>query len=86
MIVTAWTNGGTAYGIKVKVNDRDKFFKKEWKSVILEFENSLAQAQVSIAKKSVWNPECRELIKKEIGEWFQNNSIDSWTRDNPPKL
>jgi len=86
MIVTAWTNGGTGYGIKVNVNDRDRFFKKEWKSVTLEFENSLTKAGVNIAKKSFWTPECRELIKKEIGEWLQNNGLDLWTEDNPPKL
>lgn len=86
MIVTAWNNGKTGYGIKVKVNDRDKFFKKEWKSVTLVFENSPAQAQVNIAKKSFWSPGCRELIKKEIGEWLQNNGLVSWAKDNPPKL
>jgi hypothetical protein len=86
MIVTAWNNGGTGYGIKVTASDRNRFFKKQWKSVTLEFENSLAQAQVNIAKKSFWTPVCRELIKKEIGEWFQANGLDRWPEGDPPKL
>jgi len=86
MIVTAWNNGGTGYGIKVKVSDRDRLFKKQWKSITLEFENSLAQAQVNIAKKSFWTQQCRELIKKEIGEWLQVNGLDWWCKGDPPRL
>jgi hypothetical protein len=66
MIVTAWNNGGTGYAIKVKADDRDKFFKKEWKTVTLGFENSPIQAQVNIAKKSFWTPVCLELIKRKL--------------------
>jgi hypothetical protein len=70
MIVTAWNNGGTSYGIKVSLDDRDRFFSKEWKSVTMAFERSRAQAQVNVAKKSFWTQGCRELIKKEISEWL----------------
>jgi hypothetical protein len=28
-VVTAWNNGGTGYGIKMKAVDREEFFKKE---------------------------------------------------------
>jgi|SRR5215831_10043276 len=86
MIVTAWSNGGTGYGIKLSVNDRDRFFRTDWKSVTLEFEGLLATTQVSIAKKSFWTPECRELIKKEIGDWLQINGLDRWPKGNPPKI
>lgn len=86
MIVTAWNNGGTGYGIKVHSKDRDQFFKKEWKSVTLEFENSPIKAQVNVAKKSFWTPKCKELIKKEIGEWLRDNGLDSWLEGHPPKL
>jgi len=75
MIVTAWSNGRVGYGIKIKKKDRDRFFKRSWKSVILQFENSPNQAKVNVAKKSFWNLECRELIKKEIGDWLQNNGL-----------
>jgi hypothetical protein len=40
-ICSAWNNGqhestGAGYGLKIPVADRDKYFKKEWKSVTLE--------------------------------------------------
>jgi hypothetical protein len=86
MIVTAWNNGGASYGIKVKANDRNMFFKREWKTVTLEFENFPVQAKANISKKSFWSPVCRELIKNEIGKWMQANGFVSWPKGNPPKL
>jgi len=53
MIVTAWTNGDTGYGIKVKSNDRDRFFKRKWQSVIIELEGSGVEVEVNVAKKVI---------------------------------
>ena len=86
MIVTAWNNGRTGYGVKVQIIDRNRFFKKEWKSIILTFENSSVQARANVAKRSFWTPECRELIKKEIGDWLRINGLDSWLEEHPPRL
>jgi hypothetical protein len=41
MIVTAWNNGqphstGAGYGLKVNANDRDEYFSRKWRSVVLE--------------------------------------------------
>ena len=33
--VTAWTNGSYAYGLRVKKQDRESFFKQSWTSVSL---------------------------------------------------
>ncbi|MGO9314587.1 MAG: hypothetical protein ACLQBD_15870 [Syntrophobacteraceae bacterium] len=84
MIVTAWNNGKTGYGIKMKATDRDKLFRKEWKSVTLEFENSPVRVEVNLSE-SFWN-RCREIRKKEIREWLQSNGFDSWTKGEPPSL
>lgn len=91
MIVTAWNNGdhnqsGAGYGIKISTEDRDQFFKRAWRSVILEFEGTTVQAEVNIDKPSFWNPQCRELIKQEIGIWLRANGLSSWPPDDPPRL
>jgi hypothetical protein len=44
MEVTAWNNRshhttGSGYGFKVSIEDRDQFFKKEWKYIVLELES-----------------------------------------------
>lgn len=84
MVVTAWNNGGTGYGIKVEVNDRDSFFRKEWKSVTLEFEDSAVQVKINLSE-SFWR-KCRELRKKEIRDWLQLHGLAPWDRGNPPPL
>ena len=33
MIVSAWCNGHHCYGIKIDIDDRDKYFSRRWKQV-----------------------------------------------------
>lgn len=86
MIVTAWNNGGTGYGVKIAQQDRDRFFKKEWKTVVLELGSSEWQVEVNTDKRSFWSGTCRELINKEIGEWLVKNRLAPWPPGEPPKL
>jgi hypothetical protein len=34
--VTAWNNGGATYGLEVHVSDRDRYFDRGWRNVVLE--------------------------------------------------
>lgn len=86
MIVTAWNNGSTGYGVKVTMQDREQFFSKEWRSVSLELEGSAVQVEVNVAKPSFWSPRCGELINREIGTWLKENGLAPWPWREPPKL
>ena len=91
MIVTAWNNGrhhksGAGYGIKISVEDRDRFFNSTWKTVILELEGYSHSVEVNINKTSFWNTSCRELISKDIGLWLRQRGLAPWTKRKPPKL
>lgn len=91
MIVTAWSNGspsktGAGYGIKLKAADRDRFFDKTWKFVVLEMSGSSTSIQVNVAKPSFWGNTCRELIHVEIGKWLLHNNLAPWPKGKPPKL
>jgi hypothetical protein len=91
MIVTAWNNGdwnksGAGYGIRINRADRDMFFSRQWRSIALTFDGSSVKAKVNVAKKSFWGPSCRELIKKEIGQWLQANNLAAWPENSPPNL
>jgi len=86
MIVTAWNNGSTGYGVRVTMQDREQFFSKEWRSVTLELEGSAVQVEVNVAKPSFWSPRCGELINREIGTWLKENGLAPWPRRDPPKL
>lgn len=91
MIANAWNNGkhhqtGAGYGLKVNKQDRDQYFKRNWKSVFLQFEKDGVYVEVNIEKKSFWNSTCRELISKEIGLWLIKNGLAPWGKGYPPKL
>ena len=89
-MVTGWNNGkhrqsGAGYGFKVRIADRDKFFKKEWKSVKLDLADSSNTVEVNIDKPSFWKS-CSELISKKIGIWLREKRLAPWPKGNPPKF
>ncbi|HEC35596.1 MAG TPA: hypothetical protein ENI39_03575 [Anaerolineae bacterium] len=86
MIVTAWTNGRRAFGVKVSMSDRERFFSRQWSTVTLELEGSATEVEVNVGKKSFWNPRCGELIHREIGQWLRANGLAPWPYGKPPKL
>ena len=90
MIVTVWNNGshsstGAGYGLKISARDRDTYFNKEWKEVIVVLEENGKEVCVNIDKRSFWKG-CRELIHQEIGKWLIDKGYNSWQKGKPPKL
>jgi hypothetical protein len=93
LVWTAWNNSkhhksGAGYGLKVPVDDRDRYFKPEWSSVILELPTKSGFAEVSLNtnKPSFWNKSCHELISREIGRWLRNAALAPWPTQHPPKF
>jgi len=91
VIVTVFNNGqhhttGAGYGFKVSPKDRDEYFKKEWKEIILRLEGEDAEITVNVSKPSFWTPKCRELISKDIGIWLIKNGKAPWPKGHPPKM
>jgi hypothetical protein len=91
MIVTGWNNGdhqksGAGYGIKLNADDRDRFFKRNWETIILEMQGKPDSIKVNVAKPSFWGATCKELINVEIGHWLIHNRLAPWKKGYPPKL
>ncbi len=86
MIVTAWTNGSDAFGVKVSMPDRERFFSEQWTTVTVELEGLATEVEVNVGKKSFWNLGCGELIHREIGQWLRANRLVPWPYRRPPKL
>lgn len=88
MIWTAWTNGKSGFGMKISIADRDRYFKREWGEIELELpkDGGFIRCAINIDKDSFWNYTCRELIKKEIGDWLEANKYYPWDDGNPPKF
>ena len=92
-VATAWNNGnasdsGAGYGLKIGIADRDRFFRRSWRTVRLRLAagGDTRIAEVNCAKDSFWNGTCRELIGKEIGRWFIDNGVVPWPRGKPPRF
>jgi hypothetical protein len=90
---TAWNNGsfhssGAGYGFKVPIDDRAKFFKRAWGSVVVELpsNNEFIEVILNIDKESFWNDSCRELISKKIGQWLISQKFAQWPKGEPPKF
>ncbi len=91
MIIKCWNNGkhhidGNGYGIKISVSDRDQYFDRDWKTIILALDGIFPKIEINIDKDSFWNKSCRELISVEIGKWLIKNKLAPWPEGNPPQL
>ena len=93
LIVSAWNNGehhesGAGYGLEISAADRDAYFNPNWQSVILEIQldDRVIDAEVNVMKKFFWDPNCGELIKKEIGRWIIGQGYARWPRGHPPRI
>jgi hypothetical protein len=93
MIWTAWNNGqhfssGAGYGFKIPIADRDAYFDRSWKTVILELpaESGTHGVEANVNKASFWGPKCRELINKGIGRWLIERGHAPWEKGDPPRF
>lgn len=88
MEITAWNNGkhhesGAGYGFKITASDRDRYFQKSWKSVIVVLPGD-EEVEVNVAKASFWTGTCRELINQRLGNWLIENGHAPWPKGQPP--
>ena len=90
---TAWNNGdwrdtGAGYGLKISAEDRDRHFERNWSAVTLRLIGGRTSrvAEANVAKASFWSPQCRELIKLEIGQWLIENGFRRWLLNAPPRF
>jgi hypothetical protein len=92
MIVIGWNNGspnnrtGAGYGLKIDAEDRNRFFRQNWKNILLSLEGEMDEVAANVNKKSFWNPECGELISKRVGLWLIKHSKAPWPKGCPPKI
>lgn len=86
MIATACKSvGPEAYGLRLAARDRDRFFRKGWKTVILTLEGEADPVFVTIDKKTFWGVRRRDLVNEQIARWLVANRKAPW-RESPPKV
>ena len=88
MIVSAWSNGGTGYGIRVPTADRARYFSREWKNVRVKIPG-MPEVECSLSP-TFWST-CPEIRKVAFRNWFEKRghvrgTQKTWKKGNPPKF
>jgi hypothetical protein len=89
MEAVGWKTGapdissGAGFGIKIRQEDRDSFFKHNWQTVRIRIA-PCKTLRVSISK-SFWG-NCPELRSKSLGKWMFEKGIAPWPKSSPPKF
>jgi hypothetical protein len=70
------------YGIRIRLEDRNRYFQRVWESVILQIEGEKFSVHVS---SGFWR-RCPELRHLKIGIWFRKHNLVPWPTYKPPRL
>jgi hypothetical protein len=80
MQVTAWTNGGGGYRIRIGRQDRESYFPQSWTTIIVEIDGDTLEFSLS---SSFWRS-CPEIRGKPIADWLRRNQLVPWPKGQPP--
>ena len=83
-----WHASGAGYGLKLSMADRDRFFRRDWRTVTLRLVagSDPVDVKVNCAKDSFWSPKCRELISRDLGPRFFDVGLTPWPKGRPPRF
>ncbi len=89
MVASAWKTGranpitGGGYGIRIRKSDRDRYFRRDWKSAKVELDSGeVHEIKISGA---FWG-NCCELRSRFIGKWMIQRGLIPWPKSNPPSF
>jgi len=83
ILVSAWTNGGGFYGLKVLGEGRNAF-ESDWGTVVLDLPG-LTKPVVATLSASFWKS-CPEIRSTGIREFLDHHGILSWPPRCPPRF
>ena len=88
MKVSGWKNGRfdnptVEYCIRIGVQNRDAYFRSEWRSVEIQFANGHS---VDVPISDGFWKECPELRHPAFGEWFQAGRLIPWPHGSPTTI
>jgi len=88
MKAVGWNNGkfhksGAGFGIKINKKDRDRYFRTEWESIVLDIEEDI-EIKVNLSP-SFWHG-CTEFRNIRIGQYMIDKELVPWQKGNPPKF
>ena len=85
MRVTAWSNGGSTYGIRIGVPNRRAFFDEAWSTIDIEIEGRPHTFELTGGFKRGC-PEVRDRKSPVIREWLKRHHTLKWPKGRPPSF
>lgn len=74
------------FGLKIKIEDRDRYFSHDWKNVQLELPSGEIIQNINLNNKSFWSNTCHELFKSKLNKWLTDNGYTEYPKRHPPKF
>jgi hypothetical protein len=82
---SAWSSGNGSFGIRISYPNRQRFFKKAWKTVSVEIDGNVHKFTLT---PGFWKkcPEFRDAGAPVIRDWLERNFTLNWPTGKPPKV
>lgn len=80
IIVTAWNNGTSIYGIRISKKNTKLF--EQYNKIYIEIDNQM----VEIKKTKGFDKNCPELRHPKIKSFFEKYNLINWEKGKPHKL
>jgi hypothetical protein len=84
MIVSAWYDGHSTYGVRVAGREVSLWFRPEWDHVELLLPDRSESVQVPLTE-SFWHGS-PELRSPEIKDFFLRHELIDWPKKQPPQF
>jgi hypothetical protein len=84
MIVSAWYDGHSTYGLRILEEDVSLYFRPEWPTVSVYLPDESDPAEIPLTP-SFWEGS-PELRSPRIRVFLARNDLESWERNRPPRF
>ncbi len=84
MIVSAWTDGGSTYGLRILKEDISLYFQPGWEQVLVRLPDRNEPVVVTLTE-SFWST-APELRSPQLKAFFTRNGVIPWEKNHPPRF
>jgi len=84
MIVSAWYDGHSTYGVRILDREVSLWFRPEWESVKIRLPDRAEPVEISLTE-SFWHGS-PELRSPRIREFFLRHELVGWPKNQPPQF
>jgi hypothetical protein len=82
MIVSAWFDGGSTYGLRILEEKVSLYFRPEWSEVTVYLPGEREPVKISLTE-SFWGS-APELRSPRIKAFFNRHDLIPWEKNRPP--